>query len=91
MLFLDYQAHSSYRYGVVVFFIARYIVVVSPLVTQCFFFVSVFIAFKPQNKEGILPAATLSIDLYGPSKCRSSRDIASEVWNFVIGIININE
>ena len=66
----------------------------------CWFFVSqlqtVVLAFKittiyPRKKEGILPVATLSTALSVRSKSRSSRDVAPEVCNFVIGIINFNE
>ena len=34
---------------------------------------------KSQNKEGILPVATLSIALYVSSKSRSRRDVARGV------------
>ena len=43
---------------------------------------------EAQSKEGILLVATLSIALYASSKSRSRRDVAPEVSNFVIGIIN---
>ena len=46
---------------------------------------------EPQNKGSILPVATLSIALYVPSKSRSSRDVTSEVCNFVISITNFNK
>ena len=40
-----------------------------------------------QNKEGILPVATLSIALYVLRRSMS----ACERWQFVIGFININK
>ena len=42
-----------------------------------------------QNKEGILPVATLSIAIYVSSKYRSRRDVARGV-DVAVGIINLN-
>ena len=48
------------------------------------------LTYVSQNKEGILPVATLSIALYGLYRSMSDKQRRARGGNFVIGFININ-
>ena len=59
--------------------------------TQELTFAGVIYTIRPQNKEGILPVATLSIVLYVLRRSMSEKQRRARGGNFVIGFINIDK